>query len=119
MRPRHLLHLDERGLTVLAAILYVSERAGLLPVEGSNIILLPKPTGGERPIGLLPTIYRVWCRCRRPVAAEWERMRDRKYFWAASQRSSEQAVHCQGVRQEHARSQGLASAGLLADCKGL
>ena len=80
LRPRHLLHLDVRGLTVVAAILYVSERAGLLPVEGSNIIFLPKPTGSERPIGLLPTMYRVWCRCRRPVAAERERMHDRKYF---------------------------------------
>ena len=34
--------------------LYVSERSGLLSTAGANGVFLPKPTGGERPIGLLP-----------------------------------------------------------------
>ena len=32
----------------------------------SLIILVSKPTGGTRPIALMPMIYRLWTRIRRP-----------------------------------------------------
>ena len=36
------------------------------------IVLLPKTDGGFRPIGLFPTIIRIWMRARIFVAKEWE-----------------------------------------------
>ena len=36
------------------------------------IILIPKADGGRRPIGLFPTIIRVWMRARAAVARQWE-----------------------------------------------
>ena len=38
-----------------------------------NIVkLLPKPTGGYRTIGILPTLLRVWCRTRREFNRCWQ-----------------------------------------------
>ena len=36
------------------------------------VVLLPKPDGGLRPIGLFPSLIRVWMRARRPLAEAWE-----------------------------------------------
>ena len=87
----------------------------MVPVLGAHVVFLPKPTGGERPIGILPTLYRVWCRCRRHVAQALEKAFQRPYFRAAAERSSEQAVHHQGIRMELARASGQHAAGLLTD----
>ena len=38
-------------------------------VEFVIIVLLPKPDGGRRPIGLFPAIIRVWARARHYLAA--------------------------------------------------
>ena len=57
IRPRHLLLLPDAALAALALISRFSELAGILPVAGANVVFLPKPAGGERPIGVLPTLY--------------------------------------------------------------
>ena len=36
------------------------------------IVFIPKAGGGTRPIGLLPTIIRVWMRARSALARQWE-----------------------------------------------
>ena len=115
VRPRHILLLPEQAREILAVILNFAEAAGLPPVMGANVVFLPKPTGGERPIGILPTIYRVWCRCRRPLAHAWELQHSREYFWASAGRSSSQAVHLQGVRLEAARAEGHSAVALPTD----
>ena len=68
IRPRPLLLLGEAGLELLAALYNFSELSGQVSVLGAHVDFLPKPAGGERPIGILPTLYRVWCRCRRRIA---------------------------------------------------
>ena len=115
IRPRHVDLLPDKALEALAVLLNYSEMVGLPPVIGASVVFLPKPTGGERPIGILPTLYRLWCRCRRSQATAWEREHDRKYFWAAAGRSSSQAVHLQGVRLEEARAHGQQAVALLTD----
>ena len=115
IRPRHLLHLPDVSLQILAGILNLSELTGSVPVLGAHVVFLPKPTGGERPIGILPTLCRVCCRCRRHVAQAWERAFQRPYCWAAAERSSEQAVHHQGICVELARASGQHAPGLLKD----
>ena len=42
-------------------------------------------------------------------------MNDRNYFWAAEERSSEEAVHRQGLAMEAAKARGLFCAAVLAD----
>ena len=41
------------------------------------ICLLPKPDGGFRPIGLLPTLVSVWTRARLDVARAWMNANER------------------------------------------
>ena len=36
------------------------------------IVLLPKSSGGFRPIGLFPTIIRIWMRARLVTVRAWE-----------------------------------------------
>ena len=115
IRPRRIALLPEEALQTLAVLYTFSEAIGVPLVQGADIVFLPKPTGGERPIGILPTLYRLWCRCRRSRAQAWERANARKYFWASAGRSSSQAVHLQGVRLEEARAQGMHAVALLTD----
>ena len=97
-----------------AAIINLSEVAGYPLGDLVDIVFLPKP-GGDRPIGLLCALVRIWCRCRRNYAREWERANDREYFWAAEARSGEEAVHFQGLQAEAAKARELFYAGILTD----
>ena len=46
------------------------------------IVLLPKPDGGFRPIGLLPLLPRVWMRSRGLLIRQRERASDKPYLYA-------------------------------------
>ena len=50
------------------------------------IVLMGKPAGGCRPIALMPMIYRLWTKCRRPYMRSWEILR--KGPWDAAVRGS-------------------------------
>lgn len=72
--PRAFARLSRPALMTLAAILMALERFGDW-VEAVNlviIVLLPKKSGGRRPIGLFPTLVRIWMRARILVARKWE-----------------------------------------------
>ena len=72
--PRALLRLSDEALTALAHILMAMERNGKWD-EALNlvlIVLLAKDDGGFRPIGLFPTIIRVWMRARMVQIRTWE-----------------------------------------------
>eukprot|EP00959_Pyramimonas_sp_CCMP1952_P297964 6233031-Pyramimonas_sp.AAC.1 len=62
------------------------ECVGDLPEQISAVLLalLPKPSGGYRPIGVFCSWYRVWGRCRRSHALAWEQQHPRRY-WAAGE----------------------------------
>ena len=74
VRPRALLRLPDVILYRWIAFLLKCERSGIWPVQVGIVVvlLLPKPDGGFRPIGLLPHLPRVWMRVRRDVARCWE-----------------------------------------------
>ena len=38
---------------------------------GQALAMLGKPAGGERTAALIDFCIRLWCRCRRPMAAAW------------------------------------------------
>jgi hypothetical protein len=72
--PRALLRLSAGALHALAALFMAFERRGDW-CEVFNlvlIVLLPKTDGGLRPIGLFPTVIRIWMRTRMCVARAWE-----------------------------------------------
>ena len=72
--PRACSRLSDAALGALAAILMACERTGCWPIDlwVVLIVLLPKPDGGLRPIGLFPTPVRIWMRARAWIAQAWE-----------------------------------------------
>ena len=72
--------LCDGALGALTNILNLSERAVYPLGDLVDIVFLAKPGGGERPIGLMCALYRVWSRCRRKYARAWERHHSRAYF---------------------------------------
>eukprot|EP00959_Pyramimonas_sp_CCMP1952_P005414 114009-Pyramimonas_sp.AAC.1 len=78
------------------------ERSGLLPGQMNVVLLimLSKPDGGHRPIGLFVSIYRLWARARRSCARQSEADNARGNFCAGAFASSVDTVWRQGVRSE-------------------
>ena len=74
--PRALLRLSEAALTALGFIYQAIERVGSWTeaIQLVLIVLLPKNDGGLRPIGLFPTLIRVWMRARLYLTRAWETM---------------------------------------------
>ena len=72
VHPRALLRLPDSELRQWMALLLKCEREGRWPhlVGIVVVVLLPKPDGGFRPIGLLPFLPRVWMRARRDEAKQ-------------------------------------------------
>lgn len=82
---------------------------------GIVVVLLPKPDGSFRPIGLLPQLPRVWMRVRRDVAKSWEASCDRPFLYASAGRGSTVAAWKQAARAEIARASGARYAQVLVD----
>ncbi len=72
--PRALDRLSDEVLDRLCILLLAAEAFGDWPtiMRLILIVLLPKADGGRRPIGLFPTIVRVWMRSRAEVTRRWE-----------------------------------------------
>ena len=91
---RILLRLDPRLLSALLKVLVLCEIIGAWPTVITDVLiaLLPKPTGGLRPIGIFPTLIRVWFRLRAPLIRAWERAHERPYFFAGSGKGADVAL---------------------------
>ena len=72
--PRAFARLSSTTLANLALLLTICEREGMWPAQLALvlIILLPKLDGGRRPIGLFPSIVRLWMRARANAVRKWE-----------------------------------------------
>ena len=46
------------------------------------VVLIPKSDGGRRPIGLFPTLIRLWMRVRLDVVRVWQAGHERPYLYA-------------------------------------
>ena len=72
--PRAISRLSAAAILALATIFMAFETNGSW-CEALNlvlIVLLPKSDGGLRPIGLFPTVIRIWFRSRIGLARAWE-----------------------------------------------
>ena len=117
VHPRALLRLSDDDLRQWMALLIKCERTGEWPgkVGVVIVVLLPKPDGGYRPIGLIPFLPRVWMRCRRQVCKAWEEQCGRDYLYAGAGKGSTVAAWKQAARAELAKAYGNDFAQALLD----
>ena len=115
--PRAYARLSEEALVVLATLLMALEKQAEW-VEVINlvlIILLPKKTGGRRPIGLFPTLVRVWMRARIIIARVWEAAHAMPCTFGGAGMGAQKAAWQAAFDSESAALGGLHHAQLLLD----
>ena len=91
---RALASLPSRMLDELAALLNQCEDQGGWPERWQLvlIVLLPKPDGGKRPIGLFPSVFRLWMRARAASLRSWEQRNERPGLFGGSGMSAAKAA---------------------------
>ena len=88
-------------------------------IERVLVALLPKASGGFRPIGLFPSLYRLWGRVRRPMAARWEQSHSRDYFAAGQYAGATDVVWRQAVLSEAGALSGQVAFSVLWDMSNI
>ena len=73
LHPRHFKLLTDTQVEVVLKMMHIIELAGEMPtcLQGIVATLIPKLKGeveAFRSIGMMPCLYRVWARCRAPLA---------------------------------------------------
>ena len=88
--PRHFCLLPDLALQSMSGILLACELTGIFPpqLESLVVALVPKPGGGDRPIGLFRATFRLWQRCRRRLYKDWQRSQASDRFFAGSKQRS-------------------------------
>ena len=102
LHPRVLLRCSEQALLALLRLFILAELLGTWPQQIGVVIvaLLPKPDGGRRPIGLFPSLVRLWMRIRLAVAQTWQSAHERPYFYAGPAKGADVAAWKQAARAE-------------------
>ena len=112
--PRHFCLLSLDQLEVVALLLHAVERHGRFPTAILAVVatLLKKAAAKQpgvpafRSIGLLPALYRVWAKCRLPLAKDWEVAHPRPYLRHQKGRSITELVFQQALVPEAAAAEG-------------
>eukprot|EP00972_Heterocapsa_arctica_P068721 10154672-Heterocapsa_arctica.AAC.1 len=111
-------HWDE-----LAAILRRCEYLCFWPegVAGSIICMLPKEAGdaptAQRPIGLLPMVYRIWAAARNDEVRKWARSKGQDDAWGGKPGAGAMdAAFSLGVEGEAALEEGHCMGAVFLDC---
>jgi hypothetical protein len=82
LHPRAIARCSDFVLSMLITLCLLAEASGSWygSVGIVMVVLIPKSDGGRRPIGLLPTLIRLWMRVRLEVAQEWVAEHERPCF---------------------------------------
>ena len=92
------MRLSRSALVALLRIFILCELIGTWPctIGDVHIVLLPKAAGGFRPIGLFPSLIRLWMRLRLPLAQAWQASCDEPFFFAGAGKAAGVAAwkHC-------------------------
>jgi len=106
MHPRAWLRLGRAALLSLLHLFSLVEAAGRWPAAVGHVlvVLLAKAAGGFRPIGLFPSIIRVWMRIRLADAVVWQSLHERPWLFASAGKGAEVAAWRQAARSEQAAS---------------
>ena len=110
-------HLSDGAIEALIGIGLAMENMMVHPRQWKlNILkLLPKPVGGCRTIGILPTLLRMWCRIRWEFIRCWQITNARDYFWGDAGRGSEKAVWWESLANESCVLKGRQAVTVLLD----
>ena len=94
LRPRHFRLLSDGAILQLHAFMREAERTGLWAkdMQVAIMVLIGKPSGGWRLIGLLNAIYRLWTRIRTGVSSAWFGSLARPYFAMGRNKAAEDAA---------------------------
>ena len=95
MAPRAVGRLPERARLMITVILLAAEALGCWAsaLELVRIVLLPKPGGGLRPIGLFPTSIRIWVRARALIARAWAVAHDIPTVFGEAGKGAQRTLH--------------------------
>jgi len=115
--PRAVARLSDVLIKALCAILMACELWGAWPalVRYVLIVLLPKSDGGRRPIGLFPSIVRVWSRARVIVARAWESAHFRPTIFGGAGMGAQRAAWVSAFKAEAAARKDAAFTQSLLD----
>ena len=116
---RHFNLMTDECLEALGKVYTIAETIGFFPkqLRAVPVPLLPKPKGGHRPIGIFPSVYRLWTKARRAEAEKWESKNDRGYWATGKGRGAHDAVWKQAVKMEVRGAGGGYAATLLWDAE--
>ena len=117
MHPKALGRLLGGMLDELGRILGAAEDQGSWNEAVGFVItaLIPKGDGGWRPIGLLPTVLRVWARVRGVTVGDWEATQERSYLFGGRGKGAQLAAWKFAARAEAARLDRAECAAVLLD----
>ena len=117
MHPRAWLRLGDAALRSLLHLFVLVESCGKWPEAIGHVlvVLLAKASGGFRPIGLFPSVVRVWMRIRLADAVVWQSVRERPWLYASSGKGADVAAWKQAARSEQAAARGWVYAAVLLD----
>ena len=107
--PRAIGRLSDALLLWLCRILLAAEALGTWPAIWHLvlIVLIPKADGGRRPIGLFPTLIRIWMRARNEVARHWEARNALPCFYGGKGMGAQRAAWMSSYRAEAAAKDGM------------
>ena len=90
IHPSMWSRISEKGKQLHTDLLNDVERTLSWPAQIQTLIyfLVPKTPTGERPIGLMPSIVRVWERMRKPILDQWMISQTPRNEWACKGRSA-------------------------------
>jgi hypothetical protein len=113
--PRSVARLSDAAIIALIRILAACENLGSW---GSAfvvlIVMLAKPDGGLRPIGLFPALVRIWMRARITISRAWEAANAMPCLFGGAGMGAQRAAWVAAFRAEAAAVSGLEyAAGLL------
>ena len=118
LHPRHLAQLSDGALIALRQCLIAIVRIASLPslVRLLKVVLLPKPDGGDRPIGLFASVIRVWAKFLfAQHVGPWQARNARPYFFGEQGKTCEDAVWLHSALAEYAQYSGKSYAAALLD----
>ena len=115
--PRPFARLSDQLLIWLCLIFAAAEKYGGWPqiLHLVMIVLIPKPDGGRRPIGLFPTPIRIWMRARSDIARRWEQCNAAPSFFGGKGMGAQRAAWMVAMRAEAAARDNLFMAQSLLD----
>ena len=117
-QPKHYALLDDYQQQVTLSLLVLVERVGAMPRAIAAILtkLIPKVRATEhvfRGIGLQPSLYRLWARCRQVEARGWEKANPEPMMGHQAGRSTMEIVYLQALRAEAGQAERGHSAFML------